>query len=139
MVKIRKRFRNTWKPISKARIPIPINRVLVTAKHFPGHGDTNVDSHLGLPRLEVSKERMEAVEFKPFEAAIEHGVDAIMTAHMSVPAIEPDDIPATASPKVLTGLLRDELGFKGMIVTDALDMAGLRQTVQFRRRIGARD
>jgi len=100
------------------------NRVLVTAKHFPGHGDTNVDSHLGLPRISVTKERMEAVELKPFEAAISHGVDAIMTAHMSVPAIEPDDIPATASPRVLTGLLRDELGFKGIVVTDALDMAG---------------
>lgn len=100
------------------------NRVLVTAKHFPGHGDTNVDSHLGLPRINVSKERMEAVELKPFEAAISHGVDAIMTAHLSVPAIEPDEVPATASPKVLTGLLRDELGFKGIVVTDALDMAG---------------
>jgi beta-N-acetylhexosaminidase len=67
---------------------------------------------------------MQAVELKPFEAAISHGVDAIMTAHLSVPAIEPDDIPATASSKVLTGLLRDELGFRGIVVTDALDMAG---------------
>src|SRR5580693_6085392 len=100
------------------------NRVLVTAKHFPGHGDTDVDSHLGLPRISVTKERMEAVELKPFEAAIAHGVDAIMTAHLAVPAIEPNDIPATASSKVLTGLLRDELGFTGIVVTDALDMAG---------------
>jgi beta-N-acetylhexosaminidase len=99
-------------------------RVLVTAKHFPGHGDTSVDSHLGLARLEASKERMEAVELKPFQAAIAHGADAIMTAHMAVPAIEPDEIPATASAKVLTGLLRSELGFKGLIVTDALDMLG---------------
>jgi beta-N-acetylhexosaminidase len=105
------------------------NQVLVTAKHFPGHGDTNVDSHLGLPRISVTKERMEALELKPFEAAIARGVDAIMTAHLSVPAIEPADIPATASPKVLTGLLRDELGFKGIVVTDALDMAGF--TSQF--------
>ena len=102
----------------------PANRVLVTAKHFPGHGDTNIDSHLGLARLDVSRERMDAVELKPFEAAIGHGIDAIMTAHMAVPAIEPDEIPATASPKVLTGLLREELGFKGLIVTDALDMRG---------------
>jgi beta-N-acetylhexosaminidase len=100
------------------------NRVLVTAKHFPGHGDTDVDSHLGLPRISVTKERMEEVELKPFEAAIAHGVDAIMTAHLAVPAIEPNDIPATASSKVLTGLLRDELGFTGIVVTDALDMAG---------------
>ncbi len=100
------------------------NRVLVTAKHFPGHGDTNVDSHLGLPLISVSRERMDAVELKPFRAAIASGVDSIMTAHMSVPAIEPDDIPATASPKVLTALLRDELGFKGIVVTDSLEMAG---------------
>jgi len=102
----------------------PAHRVLGTAKHFPGHGDTGVDSHLGLARLDASKERMDAVELKPFQTAIENGADAIMTAHMSVPAIEPDDIPATASPKVLTGLLRNELGFKGLIVTDALDMLG---------------
>lgn len=100
------------------------NRVLVTAKHFPGHGDTDVDSHLSLPRLGASRERMNQVELKPFQAAIAHGVDAIMTAHLSVPAIEPDEIPSTASPKVLTGLLREELGFKGLIVTDALDMLG---------------
>jgi beta-N-acetylhexosaminidase len=102
----------------------PDHRVLVTAKHFPGHGDTSTDSHLGLARLEAPQERIHTVELKPFEAAIAHGVDAVMTAHMAVPAIEPDDIPATASPKVLTGLLRNELGFNGLIVTDALDMLG---------------
>ena len=102
----------------------PKNRVLVTVKHFPGHGDTNVDSHLGLPRVGASKDRMDAVELKPFQAAIASGVDAVMTAHLAVPAIEPDDIPATASAKVLTGLLREELKFNGIIVTDAMDMAG---------------
>ncbi len=102
----------------------PAHRVLVTAKHFPGHGDTTVDSHLGLPRLEAARERLDAVELKPFQAAIAKGVDSVMTAHMSVPALEPDDVPATASPKVLTGLLRNELGFQGLIVTDALDMLG---------------
>jgi beta-N-acetylhexosaminidase len=101
------------------------NRVLVTAKHFPGHGDTDVDSHLGLPRLEVSRERLDAMELKPFEAAIARGVDAIMTAHMAVPALEPSGMPATVSPKVLTALLRDELKFKGLIVTDAMTMQGL--------------
>jgi beta-N-acetylhexosaminidase len=100
------------------------NRVLVTVKHFPGHGDTNVDSHLGLPRIGVSRDRMAAVELKPFQAAIAHGIDAVMTAHLAVPALEPEEIPATASAKVLTGLLREELGFNGIIVTDALDMAG---------------
>ncbi len=113
----------------------PKNRVLVTAKHFPGHGDTNVDSHLGLPRLEASKERMLAVELKPFEAAIAHGADAIMTAHLSVPAIEPEEIPATASQKILTGLLRQELGFNGLVVTDAMDMQGFAK--QFNSGVGS--
>ncbi len=103
----------------------PANRVLVTAKHFPGHGDTDVDSHLGLPRLEVPRERLNAMELKPFEAAIAHGVDSIMTAHISVPALEPSGMPATVSAKVLTSLLRDELKFKGLIVTDAMTMQGL--------------
>lgn len=103
----------------------PENRVLVTAKHFPGHGDTDVDSHLGLPRLEVPRERLDAMELKPFEAAIAHGVDSVMTAHMAVPALEPSGLPATVSQNVLTGLLRDELKFKGLIVTDAMTMQGL--------------
>jgi beta-N-acetylhexosaminidase len=99
--------------------------VLVTAKHFPGHGDTAEDSHMQLAKLDQSKERIESVELMPFRAAIEHGVDAIMTAHMAVPAFEPNPIPATVSTKVLTGLLRNELGFKGLIVTDALEMQGI--------------
>jgi beta-N-acetylhexosaminidase len=103
----------------------PKNRVLVTAKHFPGHGDTNVDSHLGLPRLDVSKQRLDEVELKPFRAAIAAGIDSIMTAHMEVTAIESNEIPATVSAKVLTGLLREELKFPNLIVTDALDMAGV--------------
>ena len=103
----------------------PANRVLVTAKHFPGHGDTDVDSHLGLPRLEAPRERLDAMELKPFEAAIAHGVDSIMTAHISVPALEPSGMPATVSANVLTSLLRDELKFKGLIVTDAMTMQGL--------------
>jgi beta-N-acetylhexosaminidase len=103
----------------------PDSRVLVTAKHFPGHGDTDVDSHLSLPRLEVPRERLDAMELKPFEAAIARGVDSIMTAHMAVPALEPSGMPATVSPRVLTGLLRDELKFKGLIVTDSMAMQGL--------------
>jgi beta-N-acetylhexosaminidase len=103
----------------------PKNPVLVSAKHFPGHGDTSIDSHLDLARLAAARDRMDAVELKPFQAAIAHGVDSIMTAHMTVPAIEPDEIPATVSRRVLTGLLREELGFSGLIVTDAMDMAGL--------------
>jgi beta-N-acetylhexosaminidase len=103
----------------------PRNRVLVTAKHFPGHGDTDTDSHMALGTVTASKERLEAVEFAPFRAAISHGVDSIMTAHLSVPAIEPDEIPATVSSKVLTGVLREELKFQNIIVTDAMDMQGL--------------
>jgi beta-N-acetylhexosaminidase len=108
----------------------PNNMVLVTAKHFPGHGDTSEDSHKALALLDKDREHMDAVELRPFQTAIEHSVDAIMTAHMSVPALEPDDLPATVSPKILTGLLRDELHFRNLIVTDAMDMRGL--TDQFK-------
>ena len=103
----------------------PAARVLVTAKHFPGHGDTDIDSHLGLPRLTIARNRMDATELKPFRAAIAQGVDAIMTAHMAVPELDDSGVPATVSPKVLTDLLRNELGFKNLIVTDAMNMQGL--------------
>lgn len=103
----------------------PKNPVLVTAKHFPGHGDTAEDSHIGLPRLEADRERLNTIELVPFRAAIAAKVDSVMTAHISVPAIEPENIPATVSSNVLTGLLRNELGFQGLIVTDAMDMRGL--------------
>jgi beta-N-acetylhexosaminidase len=98
---------------------------LVTAKHFPGHGDTAEDSHMQMARLAETRERIESLELVPFRAAIAHGVDAIMTAHMVVPAIEPDAVPATLSKKVLTGLLRDELAFKGLVVTDAMEMQAI--------------
>ncbi|HTU45945.1 MAG TPA: glycoside hydrolase family 3 N-terminal domain-containing protein [Bryobacteraceae bacterium] len=101
------------------------NYVLVTAKHFPGHGDTAQDSHMQMAILDQPKERIESVELTPFRAAIEHGVDAIMTAHVAVPAFDAADMPATVSQNVLTGLLRRELGFKGIIVTDAMEMQGL--------------
>lgn len=104
---------------------LPKQYVLVTAKHFPGHGDTAEDSHMQVAKLDQPKERIESVELVPFRAAIEHGVDSIMTAHMAVPAFEPNPVPATVSHNVLTGLLRDELGFKGLIVTDALEMQGI--------------
>lgn len=103
----------------------PDSRILLSAKHFPGHGDTDVDSHLGLPRLEVPRERLDAMELKPFERAIALGVDSIMTAHIAVPALEPSGMPATVSPKVLTDLLRNELKFKGLIVTDSMAMQGM--------------
>jgi beta-N-acetylhexosaminidase len=98
------------------------NYVLVTAKHFPGHGDTAEDSHLKLPKIDQPKERIESLELVPFRAAIQHRVDSIMTAHLAVPAFEPEQEPATVSHNILTGLLRNELGFKGIIVTDAMEM-----------------
>lgn len=103
----------------------PANYVLLSAKHFPGHGDTAEDSHMKLARLDQPKQRIEQVELQPFRSAIEHGVDSVMTAHMSVPAFEPESIPATVSRRVLTDLLRDELGYKGIIVTDAMEMQGV--------------
>jgi beta-N-acetylhexosaminidase len=103
----------------------PGARVLVTAKHFPGHGDTNVDSHMNMPSLNVDRARLDSTELAPFRTAVQAGVDSIMTAHMAVPAVEPEQVPATVSPKVLTGLIRGEMQYKGLIVTDAMDMQGL--------------
>lgn len=102
------------------------NGALATAKHFPGHGDTNVDSHMAMPVVNASRERMEQVEFVPFRAAIAAGVSSIMTAHLAAPALEPDkELPATLSSAILTGVLRKELGYDGIVVSDSLDMAGI--------------
>jgi len=103
----------------------PRNYVLTTAKHFPGHGDTSVDSHLNLATVSASRERLQSVELVPFQAAIAAGTDAVMTAHIAVPALAAPGLPATLSPEILTGLLRGQLGFKGLVVTDALDMGGI--------------
>ena len=103
----------------------PKNVVLLSAKHFPGHGDTDLDSHTDLPNLAADADRIRAVEMKPFQAAISMGIDSVMTAHITAPALDPDNVPSTVSHRVLTGLLREELGFKGLIVTDALNMAGI--------------
>jgi beta-N-acetylhexosaminidase len=105
----------------------PKNRVLLTAKHFPGHGDTDTDTHMALAKVTANKDRLETLEFAPFRAAIAHGVDSIMTAHLAVPALEPEEIPATVSSKVLTGVLREEMKFQNIIVTDAMDMQGVAQ------------
>ncbi len=100
--------------------------VLCSAKHFPGHGDTDVDSHLGLPRIKADRARLERVELPPFRAAMEANVPLVMTAHVAAPALtgEPD-LPATLSPEVLTGLLREDMGFEGVVVTDSLFMGAI--------------
>ena len=100
--------------------------VLTTAKHFPGHGDTAVDSHLTLPTLSHRLERLAQIEFPPFQQAIATGVDAVMSAHLQVPALDSQH-PATLSKPTLTGILRQRLGFQGLIVTDALVMGAITQ------------
>jgi beta-N-acetylhexosaminidase len=102
--------------------------VSAVGKHFPGHGDTAVDSHRDLPVVPHPLERLQALEFVPFKAAIQAGVDGIMTAHLYLPLIEPQpDLPATLSKAVLTGLLREQLGYQGLILTDALDMDAIKK------------
>ena len=102
------------------------NGLFATAKHFPGHGDVSTDSHLGLPILTTSRARADTVELVPFRAAIKAGVSSIMSAHIAFPAmLGGDTVPATLEPRMLTGLLRNELGFQGMVYTDALDMGGI--------------
>ena len=96
------------------------------AKHFPGHGDTAVDSHLGLPVIEHTRKELDELDLPPFVAAIDEGIDSIMTAHIMVPALDDSGVPATLSHPILTGLLREELGFEGVIVTDSLAMEGVR-------------
>lgn len=99
--------------------------VIAVAKHFPGHGDTSVDSHLSLPVINHDIRRLQEVELLPFKNAIEEGVDAIMSAHVLFPKVEPDKVPATISKKVLTGLLKNRMGFKGLIVTDCMEMKAI--------------
>ncbi len=106
--------------------------VAATAKHFPGHGDTASDSHYGTPIVQHSRERLQQVEFPPFVAAIEAGVKMILTAHVAVPAIDGQtDLPATLSTRILRGILRDELKFEGVVVTDAMDMRAITQGAEF--------
>ncbi|MFV0388254.1 MAG: glycoside hydrolase family 3 protein [Pyrinomonadaceae bacterium] len=122
--------------------------ILATAKHFPGHGDTAVDSHRGLPVINLSRSRLETVEFAPFRDTIRNGVGSVMISHISMPQLDPEKVqplktsvtpeytesevitdgttvPATMSKPIVTGILKDEMGFDGLIVTDAMDMSGL--------------
>ena len=99
--------------------------MLATAKHFPGHGDTGTDSHIELPVITVDALRVDSLELRPYRAAMEAGVSAVMSAHIAFPALTGDSVPATLSAAVMTGLLREQLGFDGLIVTDALDMGAI--------------
>jgi beta-N-acetylhexosaminidase len=102
------------------------NGMMTTVKHFPGHGDTATDSHLGVAQVTGDMARLQSVELPPFQKAIAAGVDSVMVAHVSVPSLDPDpNHVATTSSTIVTGLLKNQLGFKGIVVTDALDMAGL--------------
>jgi beta-N-acetylhexosaminidase len=103
--------------------------VIATAKHFPGHGDTEVNSHLGLPVIPVSRERLDRIELPPFAAAIRAGAGMVMTAHMALPAVTGDSTPATLAPAVMRDLLRRDLGFRGILSTDAMDMRGVLATM----------
>lgn len=97
-----------------------------TSKHFPGHGDTKDDSHSHLPYIHHTREQWETLDAPPFRAAVEAGIDSIMTAHIVVPALDPAEDPATLSRPILTGILREELGYDGVVVTDSLGMQGVR-------------
>ncbi|MFL5603356.1 MAG: glycoside hydrolase family 3 N-terminal domain-containing protein [Gemmatimonadaceae bacterium] len=99
--------------------------MIATGKHFPGHGDTGVNSHLALPVVTVSRNRLDTVELVPFKAAVNGGVGAIMSFHGAMPALDSSNVPGTLSSKVLNGLLRGEMGFKGIIISDAMDMRGV--------------
>jgi len=100
--------------------------IAASAKHFPGHGDTATDSHLGVPLITHTREQWEQIDLPPFRAAIEAGIDSIMTAHIVVPSLDPSGVPATLSEPIITGVLREELGFGGVVYTDALTMQGVR-------------
>jgi beta-N-acetylhexosaminidase len=99
--------------------------VLSTAKHFPGHGDTPIDSHIDMPVINIKRERFNQVELAPFKAAIAAGLDSVMTAHIALPEITGDNIPASLSPKINTDLIRRELNFDGIITTDSLGMGAI--------------
>ncbi|RZA02741.1 MAG: glycoside hydrolase family 3 [Sphingobacteriaceae bacterium] len=96
--------------------------LLTTAKHFPGHGDTNVDSHYDLPVLPFTRKRLDSLEIYPFREAINAGISGVMIAHMNIPALDKSNLPSTLSRKIITNVLKDSLGFKGLVVSDAMEM-----------------
>jgi beta-N-acetylhexosaminidase len=101
--------------------------VMASAKHFPGHGDTYVDSHIGLPQIDKTLEELNACELIPFKKLIEEGIPAIMTAHILFPKIEANHLPATMSRKIVTDILKNEMGFKGLVVSDCMEMDAIQK------------
>lgn len=101
--------------------------ILSSAKHFPGYGDTAVDAHVGLPVIEKSLEELEALELKPFRAIIEEGIPAVMTGHVLFPQLEPEQVPCTMSRRFVTGILREKLGFEGLVVSDCMEMDAIQK------------
>lgn len=106
--------------------------VFGSAKHFPGHGDTNVDSHKALPTLDFSYERLDSLELYPFKHLIAENADMVMVAHLSIPALDSTGTPASISKPIVTGLLKEKLGYKGIVITDALNMKGVSETLEKR-------
>ena len=102
------------------------NRLLVSAKHFPGHGDTDLDTHISLPRVAKSLEQMREMELKPFQALIDAGCPAIMTTHILFPKLTHENFPATMSRRIITDLLKKEMGFRGLVVSDCMEMGAIR-------------
>ena len=99
--------------------------VLASAKHFPGHGDTDMDSHLSLPCIDKSLEELEKLELRPFKALIDAGCPAVMTTHILFPQLETDNVPATMSRRIITGILKERLGFRGLIISDCVEMQAI--------------
>jgi beta-N-acetylhexosaminidase len=104
--------------------------LLTTAKHFPGHGDTNVDSHFDLPVLPFTRKRLDSLEIYPFREAINAGISGVMIAHMNIPALDNSNLPSTLSRKIITNVLKDSLGFKGLVVSDAMEMRAVTKYYQ---------
>lgn len=104
--------------------------VYTSAKHFPGHGDTNVDSHHGMPILTFDRQRLEDLEMYPFRELISQDVEMVMVGHLSIPALDPTGTPASISKPIVTGLLKEQMGYKGIIITDALGMKGVSELME---------
>jgi len=121
------------KPETVIRFALPMMRgledggVLSCGKHFPGHGDTSVDSHLALPVVDKTMDELRTIELAPFQAAVDAGIPAMMSSHIVFPRLDPDR-PATMSRKILTGLLREEMGFRGLIMTDCMEMKAIQHS-----------